>query len=86
MDMKKMNTMITVGLIGLIFVAACSDTSRVTRTGTVKDIIIEDEITPDHITVRAGDQVRWINQRMGDVRVAFDRRSADSSSATKVFV
>lgn len=72
-DMKKINITITLGLVGLVFLASCSGTSHVMPTGTVKDILIKDEISPNHLRVRAGDQVRWINQRMRDARVEFNK-------------
>lgn len=71
--MKKENMTITIGLIFLICVTACTDTPQVTRTGTVKDIVIKEEVVPNHLRVGLGDQVRWINQRKQDVRVEFDK-------------
>lgn len=83
--MKKMNTTITVALVSLIFLMSCSGTSQVTRIGTVKDILIKDTITPDHLRVQAGDQVRWINHRKRDVRIEFDRTVSQQFSCNKGF-
>jgi len=43
-----------------------------TKTGTVKNIVITETITPTSLTVRAGDEVRWINQRQEPVTVNID--------------
>jgi len=66
----------------LVSVAACSSSPTATKTrsemdvgtktGMVKNIVIKDTITPDALTVRAGDEVRWINQRQDSVTVTID--------------
>ena len=66
----------------LVSVAACSSSPTATKTrsemdvgtktGMVKNIVIKDTITPDALTVRAGDEVRWINQRQNSVTVTID--------------
>ena len=43
-----------------------------TKTGMVKNIVIKETIVPDALTVRAGDEVRWINQRQDSVTVTID--------------
>ena len=43
----------------------------VTRTGEVKDIIIQDDVSPAVVTANPGDEIRWINKRQGDARVIF---------------
>ncbi len=59
----------------LVSVAACSSSPTATKTRSemdVKNIVIKDTITPDALTVRAGDEVRWINQRQDSVTVTID--------------
>jgi len=66
----------------LISLAACSSSPTAsktrsemeagTKTGTVKNIVITETITPTSLTVRAGDEVRWINQRQEPVTVNID--------------
>jgi plastocyanin len=69
------------GMLTAIFlVAGCShgvpffssglhDTSR---TGKVVDVnIVGEEVTPKKVTVRPGDEVRWVNHRTGKIEVAF---------------
>lgn len=43
-----------------------------TKTGMVKNIVVKDTITPDALTVRAGDEVRWINQRQEPITITID--------------
>ena len=38
----------------------------------VKNIVIKETITPDALTVRAGDEVRWINQRQDSITITID--------------
>lgn len=46
-------------------------TPTVTRTGEVKDIIIQDTVSPEIVTANPGDEIRFINKRQGDARVIF---------------
>ena len=41
------------------------------RTGEVKDIVIQDNVSPAIVTANPGDEIRWINKRQGDARVIF---------------
>ena len=68
--------------LALVSLAACSSSPTAsktrsemdvgTKTGIVKNIVIKDTLTPDALTVRAGDEVRWINQRQDSVTVTID--------------
>ena len=68
--------------LALVSLAACSSSPTAsktrsemdvgTKTGMVKNIVIKDTLTPDALTVRAGDEVRWINQRQDPVTVTID--------------
>ena len=68
--------------LALVSVAACSNAPTATKTrseidagtktGMVKNIVIKETITPDTLTVRAGDEVRWINQRQESITVTID--------------
>ena len=40
-----------------------------TRTGEVKDVVIQDTVSPISIMARPGDEIRWINKRQTDVQV-----------------
>ena len=67
--MKWMNVT-AAGLLGLT-ATACSDLPTVTRTGTVKSVVIGDQLMPPEVMVNVGDEVRWINMRNGPVRIVF---------------
>ena len=68
--------------LAIVSTAACSNSPTAskthsemevgTKTGMVKNIVIKDTIVPDALTVRAGDEVRWINQRQDSVTVTID--------------
>ncbi|MBP8153646.1 MAG: hypothetical protein KAX87_00070 [Nitrospira sp.] len=68
--------------LAIVSTAACSSSPTAskthsemevgTKTGMVKNIVIKDTIVPDALTVRAGDEVRWINQRQDSVTVTID--------------
>jgi plastocyanin len=74
-----------VSIMACVALAGCSDKREVQHTGVVKDIVIGDELSPNHLTVRAGDQVRWINQRSEDVQVAFNETVSRQISCNKDF-
>ncbi len=50
-----------------------SETEAGTRTGMVRNIVINETIHPESLTVRAGDEIRWINQRQDAVTVTVDQ-------------
>lgn len=39
------------------------------RTGKVSNIVVNESVNPETLTVRAGDEVRWLNQRQRPVVV-----------------
>ena len=41
----------------------------VTRTGEVKDVVIQDTVSPTSVMAKPGDEIRWINKRQADVQV-----------------
>jgi plastocyanin len=56
------------------------------RTGAVRNIAVTDTITPDTLTVRAGDEVRWINQRDRPVKISFQEPLEHSISCQRGFM
>lgn len=74
-----LHSMIALAVLSL---AACSNSPTAsktrsemeagTKTGMVKNIVVKDTITPDSLTVRAGDEIRWINQRQESVVITVD--------------
>jgi hypothetical protein len=56
-------------MLGLL--AACQTLPDGSRTGRVNNIVITEELSQQEVTVRPGDEVRWINKRSAPVRVLF---------------
>ncbi len=62
--------------LGLVLMAGCQSitgpaTPTLTRTGQVQDVVIRENLSPATLTVRPGDEVRWVNQRQGAASVVF---------------
>jgi plastocyanin len=73
-----MNVKASVATAVLLFGVACSSLPDTSRTGVVHDIkIMEAELEPSEITVRPGDEVRWVNFRTKPVRIVFLDRLDD---------
>ena len=59
----------------LIILAACQHSfvhdsmPTITRTGEVKDVVIQDTVSPGSVIAKPGDEIRWINKRQTDVQV-----------------
>src|SRR5262245_35439215 len=64
-------------IIGAAFIilTACQHTlvrdsmPTITRTGEVKDVVIQDTVSPTFLMAKPGDEIRWINKRQADVEV-----------------
>lgn len=41
----------------------------VTRTGEVKDVVIQDSVSPNSVMAKPGDEIRWINKRQVDIQL-----------------
>lgn len=59
---------ISMVILGL---AACTTMAEVTRTGKVTNVVVRDAVTPQVVIVSAGEEVRWVNQRTGTIRIEF---------------
>lgn len=62
-----------------------SETEAGTKTGMVRNIVINETIHPESLTVRAGDEIRWINQRQDAVTVTIDQAADHSVSCRHGF-
>lgn len=56
-------------LMASIALAGCASLPEFSRTQSVHDIRIENELVPAEISVNAGDEVRWVNMRRDRVTV-----------------
>ena len=91
-----MNTIAHVAAaLALLFLSACShsptathttaETEVGTKTGMVRNIVINETIHPEALTVRAGDEIRWINQRQDPVTITIDQAHAHAVSCRNGF-
>lgn len=61
------------------------DLAKFTRTGTIHDIRIGEAISPAQLTVRPGDEVRWINGRSASGQIVFTETLRDKVSCQNKF-
>jgi plastocyanin len=83
------NPHITVG-IALLLLTACQSTGgekrpEITRTGQVRDIVISESLSPATVSVKPGDEIRWINKRQGAAEVIFLSPVMDMLSCERNF-
>lgn len=75
MTMRLNAPTMAVGIALLLFTACQSmggsHLPTMTRTGDVKDVIIQDELSPTTLTVKPGDEIRWVNKRQGTADIVF---------------
>lgn len=70
-------------------VMACSsgpDLKQSTRTGTIADIKIGEQLSPQRLEVRRGDEIRWINSRSAPIDIVFVDSLKDRISCQNGFV
>ena len=69
--------------------AACSNTRDLkhsTRTGKIFDIRVGDQLIPEQMRVRPGDEVRWVNARSEPINIVFVDELKDRLSCQNGFV
>lgn len=67
-------------------VLGCHGMPRGTKTGQVIDVPIRDRHVADPISVKPGDEIRWVNKRAAPVRVVvLDRLSEEHLSCRNHF-
>jgi plastocyanin len=65
--------------------SACSGLPETTRTGTVAEIVIADQVAPRNVRVHVGDEVRWVNRRATPVWVNFLEDDLDELACQRGF-
>ena len=73
------------GLASIMIVTGCSSVPPSTRTGDVRDVNIEAGVAPDRIRAKAGDEIRWINHRKGNVTLTLQDTKQDRLSCNNGF-
>ena len=63
----RINHLILIGVL----LAACAHLPETTRTGVIRDVKIEQGVSPADLVAQIGDEVRWVNHRAGSVRIHF---------------
>ncbi len=74
--------------IGLLILTGCQTGEgmpTLTRSGQVKDVLIEGDVSPTTLTVNPGDEIRWINGRQGAASVIFIDPVVDTLSCERNF-
>jgi plastocyanin len=73
-----------VALVIVLTTGACSSLPDTSRTGRIHDIkIMEQQLQPAEITLRPGDEIRWLNYRTKPARIIFlDRLNEALSCAS----
>jgi plastocyanin len=72
-------------LLGMALVGGCSSFPETTRTGEVKDINIEANVSPEVARARPGDEIRWINHRRGTVKLILLDTKKENLSCNRGF-
>ena len=74
--------------IGLLILTGCQSGEgmpTLTRSGQVKDVLIQGDVSPTTLTVNPGDEIRWINGRQGAASVIFIDPVVDTLSCERNF-
>jgi len=79
----KANIFLYMGIGMVLLSFGCHSVPEVTRTGEVKDIIIDEKLASGEISVNPGDEVRWVNKRTAPVRVVLLDPMSDKQLSCK---
>jgi plastocyanin len=63
--------MIMIGAALLVTSVGCASVATTSRTGTIHEVRFAERMTPVNLSVQAGDEIRWVNQRNLPVTVEF---------------
>ena len=77
------NLIIVIGTA--IVISGCTTLPETTRTGEVRDVQIEANVSPEIARARPGDEVRWINRRLAPVKVVLLDTRKDILSCLRGF-
>jgi plastocyanin len=55
----------------LVVILGCQSMPTVTRTGAMKEVLIQDQLSDPELTADVGDEIRWVNKRLATVRITF---------------
>jgi plastocyanin len=69
----------------LLFAVGCAGLSKISRTGAIHEVRIEDTLSKPNLTVQVGDEIRWVNVRTEPVSIEFTPESVQSLSCNRGF-
>lgn len=72
-------------LTGLLLVTGCAGLPETTRTAVIHEVKMAEHLAPADVTVRVGDEIRFVNQRMQPVRVEIPGLNAEMLSCQRNF-
>jgi plastocyanin len=72
-------------VVGAAIITGCSTIPETTRTGEVRDVQVEANVSPEIARARPGDEVRWINRRLAPIKVVLLDTKKDSVSCSRGF-
>lgn len=58
-------------LLVLAVIVGCQIMPTFTRTGSMKEVFVRDQLSDPELTADVGDEIRWVNKRMATVRITF---------------
>jgi plastocyanin len=65
------NMMMIIGAVLLAATVGCASVATTSRTGTIHEVSFAERMMPANLSVRAGDEIRWVNKRSQPVTVEF---------------
>jgi plastocyanin len=72
-------------LVSIMMMTGCSSVPATTQTGEVRDVQIEAGVAPETIRAKAGDEIRWINHRKGNVTLTLQDTRQERIACNKGF-
>jgi plastocyanin len=73
------------GVLAIMMTSGCSSLPQTTQTGEVRDVNIASTLSPEKVSARPGDEVRWINQRKGSVTLILQDTRPDRLACNRGF-
>jgi plastocyanin len=81
----KMKIRILFLIVATLFAVGCASLPKISRTGVIHEVRIEDTLSNPNLTVQAGDEIRWVNVRTESVSIEFTPESEESFSCNHGF-
>lgn len=76
---------IVVGVAAVALLAGCAGLPQTSRTAAIHEIKFEANLVPADLTVRVGDEIRWVNHRTLPVLIDIPGLNAEMLSCDRGF-